>query len=218
MPSPPIEEIEVNEALGKEIGVTKFYKQGNISFTLSISENVLLQFDIDKNKVQKTKQNLEDAPQETNFEQDTLAKLKLILTKDYSKFLKLTEQEEADKDSDVKQYNVFKYSTDIPLAEQIKLGEDYVFLQIVDDKPVINYSIDLSKSKHIILYPRGQTPINDFEYTNEDEINQIIVVAKTKTIDDLYRWSKSIWEKFVIATPEQIVLTYCRFNLYLLSR
>ena len=145
-------------------------------------------------------------PYEINFDLVTLAKLKLILAKDYSEFLKLPEQEEANKDSIIKQYNVFKYSTNIPLAEQIKLNEDYVFLQIVDDKPVISYSIDLSISKHIILYPRGQTPINDFEYKNEDEINQIIVVAKTKTIDDLYRWSKSIWEKFVVATPEQIVL------------
>ena len=205
MPSPSIEEIEVNEILRKETGVTKFYKQGSV-LTLMIGENVLLQFDIDKNKVQKTKQNLEDAAYEINFDLVTLAKLKLILAKDYSEFLKLPEQEEANKDSIIKQYNVFKYSTNIPLAEQIKLNEDYVFLQIVDDKPVISYSIDLSISKHIILYPRGQTPINDFEYKNEDEINQIIVVAKTKTIDDLYRWSKSIWEKFVVATPEQIVL------------
>ena len=61
MPSPSIEEIEVNEILRKETGVTKFYKQGSV-LTLMIGENVLLQFDIDKNKVQKTKQNLEDAP------------------------------------------------------------------------------------------------------------------------------------------------------------
>lgn len=50
------------------------------------------------------------------------------------------------------------------------------------------------------------TPILDFEYDSVDEINQIIKVAKTKTLDELYKWCKSLWQKVVVATAEQITL------------
>jgi DNA polymerase I len=205
MPSPPVEQIEINDAL-KEIGVTEFYKLGTV-LTIKAHDDKLLQFDIDKCKVQKTKENLEDAAYEIDFDKGILSKLKYILASDYVQHLKLPEpSDEEDKDSGVRKYHVFKYSTGIPLAEQIKLGEDYVFLQIINGKPVINHIIDLSQTQNIILYPRGNTPIIDFQYEREDEINRIIEVAKTKSIDELYFWSKSVWEKFVIATAEQITL------------
>lgn len=80
---------------------------------------------------------------------------------------------------------------------------DRVYMTIIG---LTSESIDLSESQKIILYPIGMTPINDFEYESEDEINQIIEVAKTKTLDELYKWSKSLWQKVVVATPEQITL------------
>ena len=58
----------------------------------------------------------------------------------------------------------------------------------------------------MILYALGKTPILDFEYKNEEDIKQIIEIAKTKSIDDLYKWSKSIWEQVVVGTPEQVSL------------
>jgi hypothetical protein len=54
----------------------------------------------------------------------------------------------------VKTYTVYKYSTNIPLAEEIVLGNQNVFLQILvddNDRPVISSVIDLSKEKNIIL-------------------------------------------------------------------
>ena len=151
MPSPPVEEIPINDAL-RELGVTKFYKQGAV-LTIGIGDKTLLQFDIDKSKIQKTRKNLEDAADEIDFDKGILAKLKFILARDYAEHLTLPEpSEEDDKDSGVRKYSVFKYSTNIPLAEQIKLGEDYVFLQIINGKPVINHIIDLSQTQNII-YP-----------------------------------------------------------------
>jgi hypothetical protein len=53
---------------------------------------------------------------------------------------------------------VFKYSKDVPLAEEITLGANgkYVFLQILDGKPVISGLIDQSQEKNIIIKPHGQ--------------------------------------------------------------
>jgi hypothetical protein len=216
MPSPPIEEIEINDALDK-LGVISLSKKvGTIQ--IMMKDGKIIIFDIHKTSVQKTLFNLNIAALEEGIKAEVTADLKVILAHNYTKYLTLVnpnvenstsdeeEEEEDSEDSDVKQHNVFKYSTDIPLAEQIKLGEDYVFLQIIDDKPVINPKIDLSKTKKIILYSRGKTPILDFEYKNEDEVQELINVAKNKTIDDIYATSKTIWKKFVKATDEQIVL------------
>jgi hypothetical protein len=213
MPTSPlsVEEIELSEHL-KNLGVTRFYKQDTF-LVIEFGENRRLLFDIDKSSVQKTLQNLQKVSDEIKFGANILPDLKLELTTEkYAPYLTLlkesteTQQTKTEEHSSVREHNVFKYSTGIPLAEQIKLGEDYVFLQIIDDKPVISRTIDLSKTKKIVLYPRENTPILDFQYQSEDEIKQIIEVAKTKTIDDIYSEAKTIWEKFVIATPEQISL------------
>jgi hypothetical protein len=56
-------------------------------------------------------------------------------------------------DSNVKEHTVYKYSQNIPLADEIVLDNKNVFLQIIDSKPVISRHIDLSMEKNIILYP-----------------------------------------------------------------
>ena len=45
-------------------------------------------------------------------------------------------QEEDKKKDTVKTYSVYKYSKDIPLAEEIMLGYKSTFLQIINDEPV----------------------------------------------------------------------------------
>jgi hypothetical protein len=77
---------------------------------------------------------------------------------------------EEQQQSKPKEFTVFKYSLDIPLAEEINLAGVNKFLQIIDDdsdddgtdssgtnkkkkKPVISDKIDLSEEKHIILKP-----------------------------------------------------------------
>lgn len=54
----PIKELEVNDSL-KDLGITRFYKKGTV-LTIMFGEDKMLQFDIDKNKVQKTKENLDE--------------------------------------------------------------------------------------------------------------------------------------------------------------
>ena len=91
MPSPsPGEELEVNDAL-KEIEVTRFYKKGSV-LTIMFGENKMLQFDVDKNMVQKTKENLEEVANSIDFDAGILAKLKFILGRDYDEYLKLPEE------------------------------------------------------------------------------------------------------------------------------
>jgi hypothetical protein len=104
VPSPPVEEIPINDTL-KEIGVTRFYKKGSV-LTIMFGEYQMLQFDVDKNKIQKTKENLEDVANSIDFDAGILAKLKFILGRDYDEYLKLSEaskESKQDKDKDKEQ-------------------------------------------------------------------------------------------------------------------
>jgi hypothetical protein len=89
MPSvgPVIEDIEPNEAL-KTLGIIRFWKHGSV-LQIMIGEKTLLTFDIDKNKVQKTLSNFNDAAIEAGLSIDVLAELKIILPRDYLDFLLL---------------------------------------------------------------------------------------------------------------------------------
>ena len=60
--------------------------------------------------------------------------------------------DDKDDHNHVKEHTVYRYSQDIPLAEEIVLDNKNVFLQIIDGKPVISRHIDLSMEKNIILY------------------------------------------------------------------
>jgi hypothetical protein len=163
-----------------------------------------LRFGLEKTR-SKTLENFTENAQAFKLDPDKIGKFKeVFMTDEYEQLQNGGKSKR--KNSDVQDFNAFKYSTGIPLAEQIKLNDKYVFLQIVDGKPVISDHLDLSKTQKMMLYPIGKTPINDFEYDSEEEIKQIIQVAKTKTINELYTWSNSIWQKFVVATPEQLTL------------
>ena len=48
-----------------------------------------------------------------------------------------------------KTYTAYKYSKDIPLAEEITLGNRNVFLQIINGEPIVLPELDL-KSQNII--------------------------------------------------------------------
>jgi hypothetical protein len=59
------------------------------------------------------------------------------------------------KKKEAKEYFVYKYTKDVPLAEQIILGNKSVFLQIDNDRnPVISTKLDLSKNQNIVLLPQ----------------------------------------------------------------
>lgn len=111
------------------------------------------------------------------------------------------------KKKEVKECFVRKYSTGMPLAEQIILGgRRSMFLQIIDGKPVLKDSIDLSQEKGMILKPHqtiGSTPaIIEHEYNDLREIEHFIDLASRMDIDTWYFLTKSIWQD-VVATKEK---------------
>lgn len=110
------------------------------------------------------------------------------------------------KNDEPKKYFVRKYSTGIPLGEQIMMGGHSLFLQIIDGKPKVSGQIDLKKEKGMILIPNqivgSASPIIEYEYNDIKEIEYFIDRASRMKIDDLYFLVKSIF-KDVIATNEK---------------
>src|SRR5436189_730128 len=89
-------------------------------------------------------------------DEKTVQKIILLLSEIW---VKSAEEEQATNSKDqqqqqqTKEHTVYKYSKDIPLAEQIILDNKNVFLQIIDGKPVISPKLDLSEDQNIILLP-----------------------------------------------------------------
>lgn len=110
------------------------------------------------------------------------------------------------KNKEAKEYFARKFSTGIPLAEQIMKGGRSWFLQIIDGKPKLSLFIDLSKQKGMILKPNqtvgSASPIIEYEYNDLREIEYFIDRASRMKIDDLYFLVKSIF-KDVVATNEK---------------
>lgn len=111
-----------------------------------------------------------------------------------------------------KEYFVYKYNKDIPLAEQIIIGNKSVFLQIDSNRnPVISTKLDLSKDQDIILFPQQDGIRGIASYTlpikfkDLKEIKEFIEAAQHETIDSVYFQHKKLWEKFVAANDEHTI-------------
>jgi hypothetical protein len=100
-----------------------------------------------------------------------------------------------------------KYSTDIPLAEAILIGNKPMFLQIIDGKVELSKEIPLPDS-NIVLQPLDKWSYQSKEYSfaSEEEINSYIGRAKQETLDTLYKKVKSIWEKYIDAEDFHIII------------
>jgi hypothetical protein len=119
------------------------------------------------------------------------------------------EDDEEEKHLHTKVHTLYKYSKDIPLAEEIQLANQNVFLQIIDGKPVISSTIDLKEQKNMELLPHDTgtaSPVFPYAFRDMEEIKYFIEQAQKETIDSLYFKSKSLWKKFVAADEEQIIL------------
>ena len=119
-----------------------------------------------------------------------------------------------------KEYSVYKYSKEIPLAEQIILGHESVFLQIIDDKPVISRQLDLSKEQNIILKPYQHgisgvaSPIIPIKFRDTAEIEYFIKQAKKETIESIYLKHKSLWMNFVVAKDQNTIIFLAVDSVY----
>jgi hypothetical protein len=102
----------------------------------------------------------------------------------------------------------YKYSKDIPLAEEIQLGNQNAFLQIIDGEPKISTEIDLSKQKNIVIKPHQRseiTPALPYVFQDEDDIRSFIKQAKEETIHSILSKSKSLWKYFVVAKDNDTI-------------
>jgi hypothetical protein len=117
-------------------------------------------------------------------------------------------------------HTVYKYSTDIPLAEEILLDNESVFLQIIDGKPQISSMIDLRKQKGIVLIPHENSSqviapvVIPYSFKNVEEIEYFIKIAKEKSIDDLFLMSESIWDKILVAKSKEVITFYTVDTIY----
>jgi hypothetical protein len=130
------------------------------------------------------------------------------------------QQGKRDKEKDdVKTYSVYKYSKDIPLAEEIVLGCQSVFLQIIDGEPTIKPVLDFIKEKNIILRPHEitnqLTPIViPYAFRDIEEIKYFIKVAREKSIYDLFLMSESLWKQLLVAKNEDVITFYTTDTIY----
>jgi hypothetical protein len=103
------------------------------------------------------------------------------------------------------EYKTYKYSQGIPLAEAVLVRNVPYFLQIINGKPVLSSKIEL---EDIILVPPDRTSYLSKEYSFSSlvEINEYLQRAKKETLDTLYKIVKSIWQKYIDAGENFIVL------------
>jgi|GEM_PF-960615 len=100
----------------------------------------------------------------------------------------------------------YKYSKDIPHAEEIQLGNQNVFLQIIDGEPKISTEIDLSEQKNVVIKPHQRSEITPaLPYVFQDDIRYIIKQAKKETIHSILSKSKSLWKYFVVAKDNDTI-------------
>jgi hypothetical protein len=125
-----------------------------------------------------------------------------------------------DKKPTTKTYTAYKYSKDIPLAEEIELESELdnknMFLQIIDGEPIISEEIKLDK-KNIIIKPNPRsetTPVISYTFKDIDEIKYFIAQAKKETIHSLFSKSKSIWKHFVIAKDSDTIILLAIDQVY----
>ena len=104
--------------------------------------------------------------------------------------------------------SAYKYSRDIPLAEEIELGNHNVFLQIIAGEPKVSPEIDLSKERNIIIRPHERseaTPMIPFGFRDISEIKYFIEQANKESIHSLFSKSKSLWKHFVVAKDNDTI-------------
>ncbi|MGB0028838.1 MAG: hypothetical protein WBP64_18580 [Nitrososphaeraceae archaeon] len=119
----------------------------------------------------------------------------------------------------VQEHTVFKYSKDIPLAEEVTLGDlgRNVFLQIIEGKPRISHMIDMSQEKHVIIKPHNQgtaSPALPYQFKDVAEIEYFIEQAQKETVDSLFVKHKSIWKQIVVASDDGLIILLASDSVY----
>jgi hypothetical protein len=113
-------------------------------------------------------------------------------------------------------YFAYKYSTDIPLAEEIILGNQSVFLQIIDGYPILKRELEILE-KNIIIKPHERSelsPILPYGFKDVEEIKHFIEQANKESIHSLYKKSKSLLKTFVVAKDNDTITLLALDQVY----
>jgi hypothetical protein len=109
-------------------------------------------------------------------------------------------------DKEKKRVYVQKYSTGIPLSEDVIVGGYPFFLQLKGGEPMLSNKIELS---NLTIYPPdSQSQLSEpFVFESKEEIIYYLNLAKKlSNFDQLFSLTKSIYKKYVDAEEHYIVL------------
>lgn len=154
MPSPPIEEIPINDTL-IELGTTKIQKIDTAIFQIFLGENRLITVDIAKEAL-KTLKNLQNAAEESGLDKDKIDSLKTIVARDYPELLKLVEiKEQTESKSRDKQKEQSSAVKAVHLAREFSedlfldnLGQPYAAIKVDEHIEII--PIKSEKFKNLV--------------------------------------------------------------------
>lgn len=123
--------------------------------------------------------------------------------------------DDQDEDDSTK-YTAYKYSKGIPLAEEILLGYQSVFLQVIDVEPITKSTIELW-DKNVVIKPHEASeisPVLPYAFKDIEEVKYFVEQAKKETIDSLFFKSKSLWKKFVVTKDEDTIVLLAADQTY----
>jgi hypothetical protein len=160
-----------------------------------------------KNELHKTLDELKDKMIHigTFGDRKTVEEIIKLLSEVWIKSEEANQQQNKTSQNGPKEFFIHKYSKDIPLSEEISLGNRNVFLQIIDGEPKILDKIDLSKERGLILKPHHSTAIYEYKYDNTEEIKKFIDIAEKIQFNDLYFLVKSIWKDIVVPNEKELI-------------
>ena len=119
-------------------------------------------------------------------------------------------------DKDSTKYTAYKYSKGISLAEEILLGYQSVFLQLIDGELIIKPAIEL-RDKNVVIQPHQASeisPVLPYAFRDIDEVRYFVKQANNETIDSLFFKSKSLWKKFVVTKDEDTIVLLAADQTY----
>jgi hypothetical protein len=137
--------------------------------------------------------------------EETVKKIIILVTTVLSKQSGKKKQPKKKSEKRIKEFFIHKYSQNMPLSEEISIGDSNVFLQVVNGEPKIFDKLDLSKEKGFILHPHHSVATYEYKYDDLDDVKKFIDIAKGMRFNDLYFLVKSIWKDIVVPNEKELI-------------
>jgi hypothetical protein len=224
MPSPPIEEIPINEAL-QQLGVTAFTQSDGL-FTIHFeSSSDTLRFGLEKTR-SKTLENFTENAEAfqlngQKLDSTVIGKFKeAFMTDEYEELFKSQNAKGKSKgkeDDKIRAKSQVYKSGNNHLAEAVVIGQNNRPYWIISDSlsgqiSVHEYIeiIDEEGHKKILYAPKKSTYLNEpYTFESVEQINELIQDVKAKeTLDTLFSKIKKQWSRYV-NQPEAFINLCC---------